>query len=558
MKQFVSFLFIFILVSSCAKQGMPPGGPVDKTAPSVLETTPASGELGVSQDSKIEICFSESVQSKNIHEAVFITPYPGERVKVELKGRRVCIRFDEPLISDKTYVITLGTSIADLRNNAMEESFTLAFSTGDKIDRCSASGRIYGEKDATGIDIWAYDIAIGADPMMADPEYIVQCAKNGSFTMTHMSPATYRLFAVHDRFKDRRYQPVEDRFGLTFFDADLQDTLHCVRDGFLFRLTGEDTLQPALTRVDQLASDIIRLGFNMPVSLDDSCSHSVKIIDVDNPEKLVVIYSAFVVPYAQDRVMVLTDSIIAGRNYLADASALYSSMGTAMDTSASVIPFTAESRIDTVAPRLQAIYPLPASKGIPLTSSFIFNFNEPVDTTKIAANICMADTMGNPVQLHTQWNTSMQLSLIPLASLPSKTLLQTHLSRDWMIDLAGNGLADTLLYWTTLNKDTLSEISGYIYDADSLRRGAIQIMAKSADKHETSYSQWIEAPGAYKLSDVLPGIYVLSCYRDRDGNREYSHGKIKPYMPAERFLVGSDTVKVRARWPNEGNDLKLH
>ena len=49
----------------------------------------------------------------------------------------------------------------------------------------------------------------------------------------------------------------------------------------------------------------------------------------------------------------------------------------------------------------------------------------------------------------------------------------------------------------------------------------------------------------------------ISVLEDRDGDGRYGFGSVYPYLPSERFVIYQDTVAVRARWPNEGNDIRL-
>ncbi|NQT26050.1 hypothetical protein HQ585_11885, partial [candidate division KSB1 bacterium] len=55
----------------------------------------------------------------------------------------------------------------------------------------------------------------------------------------------------------------------------------------------------------------------------------------------------------------------------------------------------------------------------------------------------------------------------------------------------------------------------------------------------------------------LPGLYQLEAYRDEDQDGKYTHGLPWPYHVSERFAVLQDTVKLRVRWPNEGNNFSL-
>ena len=83
------------------------------------------------------------------------------------------------------------------------------------------------------------------------------------------------------------------------------------------------------------------------------------------------------------------------------------------------------------------------------------------------------------------------------------------------------------------------------------------ITARQVQDSKITYTQILPQPGAYRFNAILPGQYLLECFRDRDGNGRFSPGKPYPYEPSERFIVYSDTVKIRSKWPNEGNDIIL-
>ena len=121
----------------------------------------------------------------------------------------------------------------------------------------------------------------------------------------------------------------------------------------------------------------------------------------------------------------------------------------------------------------------------------------------------------------------------------------------------GNAVGDTTYQFSTLNADTLSEISGQVVDLNSEGRGNLHVGARHLEDEGSVYSQVLPGPEAYRFRGVLPGQYVLDVFRDRDGNGRYSYGRPFPYEPAERFVVYEDTVAVRSRWPNEGNTIIL-
>ena len=85
----------------------------------------------------------------------------------------------------------------------------------------------------------------------------------------------------------------------------------------------------------------------------------------------------------------------------------------------------------------------------------------------------------------------------------------------------------------------------------------IVVEAKQVEDQNLSYTQVLEDYGTYSLQSILPGRYLVSCFIDTDGDGVYDYGNPFPFQPSEPFAVLEDTVKVRSRWPNEGNDIVL-
>jgi len=69
------------------------------------------------------------------------------------------------------------------------------------------------------------------------------------------------------------------------------------------------------------------------------------------------------------------------------------------------------------------------------------------------------------------------------------------------------------------------------------------------------YETRVDGDGPYKFENILPGTYLINGFRDENGDHEYTYGIVFPYSPAERFFYYPDSIKVRAKWANEGNDI---
>ena len=139
---FAAALGLAGLLIQCAGQIQPPGGPPDTVPPRIIRTLPDSNAVRV-QTGSVELEFSEYVDRRSVEESIFISPYVGE-LQFDWSGTQVTFTFPQSLRRNTTYVVNVGTDVADLRaQNRMSSGFTLAFSTGDSIDQGYISGRVF-------------------------------------------------------------------------------------------------------------------------------------------------------------------------------------------------------------------------------------------------------------------------------------------------------------------------------------------------------------------------------------------------------------------------------
>jgi len=559
-KKYVIFLVV-VLMAACAKEGFPPGGPEDKTPPKVVSTYPVPGSTEVDPGTDIQVWFSESIEPRSSREAVFITPYIDEEGrKIRIRGRQIKITFSEPLDSNRTYVVTFGTGIKDYRNNAMEASFTLAFSTGEVLDRGEMAGRVYGVQDARGVDVWAYILKDGLDPDPAaeSPDYIVQCEAGGQFTFSNISPGLYRLFAVRDRRADRLYQAGEDEVGVTFRDVLLSrgDTLRA--DHSYFRMTREDTLGPSLIRAEATHRNHLRLRFDEPISTWHPLSpNDLSIVAEEDSLDTLGMNDVYLDPMNDQMVHVLTRDQTDGKRYALTLMGLQDEAGNPVDSASIRVVFEGTGRPDTTAPQLMQSEPSPGTQMTEVSGRVRLTFSEAMDTARFRDGFTFADTLENRVAGVLRWSNPADVVFMPGESLESLTEYWVSLDSLNIVDLAGNALTDTLFSLHSMDADTLSEVAGSVVDPDTTEEGRIHIIARQVRDSKIAYTIIIPQPGIYRIDAILPGEYLLECFRDRDGNGRYSLGKPFPYEPSERFIVYSDTVKIRSRWPNEGNDIIL-
>jgi len=551
------YFYVLILAVSCANIRPPPGGPVDKTPPEIVQTIPEAGTTKVNPEIQIEVQFSEGINPKTAVSSVFITPYPGEDVKIQSRGRKITIQFPQALKSQQTYVVTFGTGIKDYRGNALATSYTLAFSTGETLDEGEIPGRVFGYKDATGVDVWAYAMSdsILPNPSVKEPDYIVQCNAQGVFQFSYLSPGRYRLFSVRDRLADRLYQRGEDEIGITSEDAYL--TLDILEAGpYNFRMTKEDTLRPVLIRAASRHQNWVTLQFSEPIVPPSqnpetffSCTASS-----DSLDTLRIQYGYH--DSHDDRLyQFITQNQESEKTYRVQVSALKDTAGNPIAVDGFMAEFQGLAVKDTTAPNILQVDPQQKQSSVSLDASFHLIFDEPVDSIQFQNAIQWTDTLGRPVEYRFQWKNMAEVRLVSQKKLSSQTVYRVAIDSSGIADLSGDVSGDTTFTFKTINADTLSEISGTVLDSDSLVQGPFFLKIKQIENTSIQYETTIAVPGPYHIPQILPGNYFLQCYRDEDANGSYSFGKVDPFQHSERFYVYPDTISVRSRWPNEGNDF---
>lgn len=551
------FLILFLSLAAvfCARQGFPPGGPVDRTAPRVYATFPAADSIQIALDTHVEILFSEVVEHRSCEQSIFITPYPQSGVSYRWRGKKLLILFNQGLLQNRTYVITIGTGTQDRRNNAMKESFSLAFSTGSQLDRGQIEGRVFADGSLSGIQIWAYDLGQTPEPNPAEqsPIYITQAAGNGDYRLTNLAVGSYRIFALNDRDLNGKYDAEFDGLGVASKDIAIASEGETV-SGIWLKVAVRDTTRPRLSGVSAIDQHHLDLRFSERMApnfmsqpnnyLITSASDTLTVLDAFPDQRNTAYVHLTTTPQREDK-------------YLIRVFQGFDLEGLPLLSGGDTLTFRGSVKLDTQKPFLVAMAPKDSAKNVALTTLLTFFFSETMKKASAEKQFALQDSSGQRVSGRFHWPNGATLEFLPTVFLQPEHPYQVRMQSDSVFDLAGNAFQDTLFLkrFQTLNPDTLSAIAGVLSDADSSVTGGYNL--RIASKQGLFYEKWLDHAGPFEFPDIFPGLYVIELYNDQDENRRYSLGEAFPYQPAERFYVYPDTIQVRSRWPNEGNDIVL-
>lgn len=542
----------------CAKQMPPPGGPVDTIPPEIVRSVPSPGETNVPTRTKIEIVFSEGMDHKSVENAIFISPWPSERVWFRWSRRKLKIEFGDTLKENRTYVVTVGSRASDLRNNQMKNSFSFAFATGEQIDVGQISGAVYGPSGIEGTLVCAYSLqdSHDVDPAVVLADYYTQSGSNGQYQLRYIAPGKYRLFAIRDRDGNRKYTRGIDGLGIATRDVELTAEAASISD-INFQIFIEDTIPPTVKSVYALHRTAILVRFSKAINdFDEHQPERYFIISLakDSTQKL-GIRSCYKNRFDATTVFLSTEPQQV-ETYLLSARHLFDLSGHPLDSSQSQLEFIGSIQADTVQPTILFRSISDRQTGVPLTPEIRFGFSEPMDSSAFERSFSLRDRDSLLVPGKFHWNNPADVVFAVENVLRSASSYTIRLQIDSIKDQSGNRLADTLAvtHFRTINQDTLSAIAGTVIDELPGTTGKIYMTAKS---ERNSYQQVLNEPGPYRFEAILPGIYTIYGFQDADGNGSYSYGRAVPFQPAERFFYYPDSIKVRSRWPNEGNDIRF-
>jgi len=574
-----------LILSACARQLPPPGGPEDRTPPRILSATPEQNATRVALSTRPRFVFSEQIDHQSFVQAFFVSPpLQNEKpLRFRWHGKEVEAIFPDSLHAARTYVINLGTDVRDLRGNRLAGAFTLAFSTGDSIDTGEIHGKILFDKPA-GVLIMAYLRRGEPEPNPARnfADYLTQAGDKGDFSLSHLGDGRYRLFALQDGNGDRLYNHGEEPIGVPLQDVVLAPAARAYRDLNL-RLALADTIQPRLAGATAADQTHLELNFEEEVAPVDSIwSRHVRVINSSGDS--IKILAASPHPLNTRRIHALTGPQQA-TNYTILFGQIIDAAGNELDSLSRQSEFTGRAQPDTNRPRIVRLTPADSSRNVTVTTNIEMIFSEMLANSPTLINysqkkienkigpLAVRDSTGKAVQGKGVWLNPLQFRFQPDALLKSRAQYFVKIFADSTFDPSGNALFDTLrqiTFWT-MNADTLTSISGTLTDAQPDATGTVHLTLKQVNASQGSafgvapptsrsaveYSLILPAPGPYRFDHILPGLYQLNGFRDANKNGRYDFGAAFPFVPAERFTAWPDTMKVRSRWPNEGNDFVM-
>lgn len=252
-KKSVAFTAVFLIVSSCARMGLPPGGPEDTEPPRVESVTPAPDSTGVGLDTELELIFSEKVRREQAEPLVKLNPGAG-RLYFKWDGRAVRVRTEKDFRPALTYRLRVEPGLTDIHRVKSEQRFESFFSTG----KAFSPGRISGTvqvRDSLVIEGKLRAVSQQDTTLVFEAE----SDSSGAYLLPYLPLGSYRLEAFRDLNRNNRFDYTREEGADTLAELVFEPlTIN-------FTLQLADTTAPVLKSVETPDSLTIVLVF------DDRC-----------------------------------------------------------------------------------------------------------------------------------------------------------------------------------------------------------------------------------------------------------------------------------------------
>lgn len=206
MKSLVSILVVSALVtgfSSCAKYGVPGGGPDDDVVPTIIWAE-SDDNFQINFNGKsIRLTFDEWINLSNPSKEIVISPPLIKPLSASIRGKSVLVEFaeDEILKPDVTYQINFGDAIRDFTAGNILKNCIYVFSTGDKIDSLSIGGIVTDEltkKPVADALVMLYANMSDSVLLNQKPFYFSKTGKDGSFNLNNLRSDSFQIYALLD------------------------------------------------------------------------------------------------------------------------------------------------------------------------------------------------------------------------------------------------------------------------------------------------------------------------------------------------------------------------
>lgn len=541
----LAFALTTAILSGCAAQGGPGGGPSDRIGPQLISTEPQNGATQIDLQPQIKLLFSEPIDNRLNANVLQITPPMTSAPKLKIRRKLVTIILNEPLQSDRTYIFNFGRNLKDYQNNPSSREIKLAFATGDSLDDAVISGHINDIPPQSKTEVWLFtkETTFPDTLWKATPNYIVAVDDKGNYQATNLPAGEFRAMAVSGQGPRPKFLTENDLMASPQVESLIINSRHDRLDKVDFRLT-KQYLKPFRLLTLNPTDGYLELNFSRPLQFDPLHPDFFVLSDTG-----IHIRQAWINEEQPTQVFLLTDSLTTKTEYQLNVCGLRADNNDTLSSSGRSLNFTWQVRSDTLKPKITKTIPASGAQDIKLTTPIQISLSEPIYNDTLDQNIRVFYRDSVAVPVHSNWLDANTLIINPDTVLLPANSYSVKINCKYWQDHAGNKFRDSLVVFkfSTIDQNLFGSITGKIMSDSGTPPERLFITAFLAGSKFQCQTR-PDSTGYYEFRELLPGKYTFTIWKDRNSDGKYNYGRITPYIPAEPYRIYPNQVNVRSRW----------
>ncbi|MBO4751791.1 MAG: Ig-like domain-containing protein [Bacteroidales bacterium] len=544
-------------LSSCAKQGYPSGGPVDKQPPKVKGVSPQSETTNYTAK-KFKIDFDEYVTMKDADNNVLISPPMKTKPEYQTKGHSVIVKLNDTLAPNTTYLFQFKGAIVDFNEGNPLPSFEYVFSTGDALDSMTIVGKVTDaltqSPTENTLTVVVYRMTDAIDSLgdsivsLGTPTYQTRTASDGSFKFNYMTPGRYKLIAFDDADKNLKYSASEAIAWLdTLVSAQLMpkpaDTTDAQSDSIENKL---DTIK--VESVEKMQELLLQISLK-----ENPAQRVTSSVFTSRGCLQIVTQSPMVAPVVE------ADSLIWSVNKIGDTLSLWTLRRTC-DSVRLVLRDTATSLNDTLTikyrqPKKSKRKTDSPENDLNVVRSLTGTAHPYYDTMKVRFEVPIGSVQGDIHVMNLSDSTTSTASLsldsthavgsiITATPLKQGEKYKVTLPAGICTDLYDRK-NDSLVFTTTLT--SASDYGTLTFDIAV--NGVMQhpILQLLDDKGSVVRQQPVSS-GSLQFENLKPATYRIRLFDDLDANGKWTPGDYYLHRQPEPVRYFNKSLQLRANW----------
>ncbi len=577
----VAVLAWIVIISSCANQGMPTGGPRDSVPPILLETSPLYKSLNFTGN-KVQFTFNEYIISDEVSEKLVISPPLEKRPIIRTKGKTLIIQFNEELMDSTTYSLDFKNSIADNNEKNPYKSMRFSFSTGDVYDSLRVAGVIMNafnlepvESSLVMLQKNLHDSAVYS----VRPNYIAKTDEKGVFMIDNIAPGKYNLFAINDANNDLIYNEGAEEFA--FVDSlvvptseflEELDTLvkgtdsllvlghtHFYPDPFYLRQFTEDIFDQYM---DSYSRDTrYKCSFAFNESVKDT--FDIKLVGNEATDWYQMEYNEkmdSLVIWIADTMIARLDTLFMELSYyqLDSAAQLYVQKDT--------VEMNFKDKVETKTKKKRKSKDEGKEKPKPITQ-FIWKTNASASTMEINKSITLIapepvsyfdstqivlflteDTLKTPLKIKFEKDTSAWRQYQISHKWEPETDYTLEIDSAACTNIFGISSKKLSKKFKTREEDYYGTVT---VNATNVPCSVLIQLLKNNDDETIVMEKVIDKDGSVIFDFIVPEKYKMKVIYDENENGKWDTGSYQDKFQAEKVLYNNEVVKVRSNWEKE-------